>query len=447
MKALVVTRVKRRQFASCLRMCLGVTVLLLATIGEASAQRGSRGSLYSRLGLGELRTFGSSQAQAMGSEGFGLTSTARASTANPAGLGDQVLTWAAAGFRYETVSATDAFDNSSKVGFGTLDHVMFSFPILTRRLGLGASFAPFSRVGYTVRVEGELDGIEGVQDTTRYDIDYSGTGGLQKVDVGLGYNISRHLAIGANVNFVFGLIDESQETAFDDPDFVATRLSNTTRVSGITGTFGLQIRNSGTLREGDDLAVGVTYSLPTVLDGRRVLTAGRSLDRDTLGTPQDVRMELPWRLGAGIAYAPSRKLTLLFEGRFEPWTRFESDVPLPGLEGTAERLEDRLRLSAGVEILPAGTDLFASYLSQVAYRVGFFVDKSYVQPLPGEILRTYGAAAGLSLPTRIPGTRIDINLEVGRRGRAEQGLIRETYYRIGVNVNIGERWFFTRPLG
>ncbi len=444
--AVVPTLIHRRHLIST-RTCIVAAALILMSVMDASAQRGSRGSLYSRLGLGELRTFGSSQAQAMGSEGFGFSATARASTANPAGLGDQVLTWAAAGFRYETVSASDALDNSSKVGFGTLDHVMFSFPILTRRLGVGVSFAPFSRVGYTVRVEGELNGIEGVQDTTLYDIDYSGTGGLQKVDLGLGVNISPHVAVGGGVNFIFGLIDEFQETTFDDPGFVSTRISNATRVSGITGTLGLQFRNTGVLRKSDELAFGLTYSFPTVLDGQRVLSVGRSLDRDTLGTPQDARMELPWRLGAGLAYAPSRKLTMLVEGRFEPWTRFESDVALPGLDGSGDRLEDRLRLSAGVEILPAGTDLFASYLSQVAYRFGFFVDKSYVQPLPGQQLRTYGVAAGFSLPTRIPGTRIDINFEAGRRGRAEQGLIRETYYRIGVNVNIGERWFFKRPLG
>ena len=431
-----------------------VTLFVLAPLfisasfpADAVAQRATRGSLYSRLGIGELRNYGSSQAQALGGEGLAFASAQRAAFANPAGLGSQVLTWAGAGFRYETVTARDQLENTSKVGYGTVDHVMFSFPIITQKLGFGASFAPFTRVGYNIRLTDRLSGVDGVQDSTAYAVDHSGTGGLQKVDLGLGYSFGNNLLAGASVNFIFGLIDEFRETTFESDLFSSSRISNATRLSGITATIGVQGSKAGLLADEDEFAFGAVFTLPTGLDGTKVLTIGESLDKDTLGTAIDANVDLPWRLGIGAAYAPSKKVTIMVEGRYEPWTDFEANLPLPGLETGSEALQDRLRLGGGVEILPAGTDLFASYLKQIGYRVGLFVDKSYVQPLPGEDLRTYGVTGGLSFPTRVPGTRIDINLEVGRRGNTDNGLIRETYYRIGVNVNIGERWFFKRPLG
>ncbi len=429
------------------RALAGLAFAMLLTVSsDVLAQRSTQGSLYSRLGIGELQSFGSSQAQALGGEGIALGSSQRASFGNPAGLGNQLLTWAGAGLRYETVSATDELDNNSKVGYGSIDHLMFSFPILSRKLGFGASFSPYSRVGYNVRVTDELAGVNG-EDPTPYTIDFSGTGGLQKVDVGIGYSLTSGMAVGASVNFVFGLIDEFRRTTFESALFASTRISNATRVSGTSATFGLQSTGTSILRDEDQFAIGAVFAFPMTLDGKKVLTIGESLDKDTLGASTDVDMDFPWRLGVGAAYSPSRKVTMMAEGRYEPWSEFDSNISLPGLEPGGPGPQDRLRLSGGVEILPAGTDLFAPYLQQIAYRVGFFTDKSYVHPMPGEDLRSYGVTGGLSFPTRIPGTRIDINLEVGRRGNTDNGLVRETYYRIGVNVNIGERWFFKRPLG
>ena len=146
-------------------------------------------------------------------------------------------------------------------------------------------------------------------------------------------------------------------------------------------------------------------------------------------------------------YAASPRVMLMIDGQYEPWTKLTTDVPFPGISSEGNRLEDRLRVSLGVELLPGGNDLFSSYLKRIAYRVGVFTDKSYVQPIAGETLRTMGASAGLSFPTRIPGTRIDMNFQVGRRGNTDNGLIKETFYRFGINVNIGERWFQKTRLG
>ncbi len=425
---------------------VALLALLLGT-APALAQRSGDGSVYSRFGLGELRTFGSSQAEAMGGAGFAIGSPLRGNFSNPAGWGDQLFTRLQTGLRYESVVSTNAASDKSETAFGSLDHVFFSFPLLSRRLGMGISFAPFSRVGYTARQTAELEEVTGFQDPATYDVEFSGGGGLQRIDVGLGAKVTEFLSVGVSANVIFGIIDEVQETSFNSGVFGETILSYSTRLSGASASLGVIGNAGGLLRAQDALQMGLVVALPARLDGRRVLTIGQSLDKDTLGTDVDVDVTLPVRVGAGISYSTSPVFTVLLDGQYEPWTRLDTNVPFPGISAEGNRLEDRLRVSVGVELLPGGNDLFSSYWSRIAYRFGLFTDKSYVQPVAGETLRTMGASAGLSFPTRIPGTRIDVNFQVGRRGNTDNGLIKETFYRFGINVNIGERWFQKTRLG
>jgi hypothetical protein len=103
-------------------------------------------------------------------------------------------------------------------------------------------------------------------------------------------------------------------------------------------------------------------------------------------------------------------------------------------------------MSGGVEFLPAGEDVLDSFFSRTAYRLGGYYERSYVSPVDGQNINVMAATAGLSLPTMLSGTRIDLNLEVGTRGTTSQNLVRDTFYGISLNVNIGERWFRERKL-
>ena len=209
----------------------------------------------------------------------------------------------------------------------------------------------------------------------------------------------------------------------------------------------------GVLGEGDALTAGATFTLPTRLSGDRVRTLGESLDRDTLGTKVDGSVDVPLGAGLGLAYRPDARWTVLADGRYEPWSAFSSTFALPGYtpgDGAAN-FQDRLRLSAGVELVPAGADFTEAYFRRTAYRLGFYYDDAYLDGAqiggdPDAELRTLALTGGVSLPTLLPGTRLDLNLEVGRRGTTDAELVQETFYRVLVNVNIGERWFEQRKL-
>ena len=424
-------------------------LVLMVSMGQSSrAQSTSDGSIYSRFGLGELRTFSSTQLQGMGGGGYGYSSFNGLNLSNPASWGMQVLTRVSAGMIYENVSATDNTNQTSKLSSGTFNALQISFPLKTNQVGLGFAFLPYSQVSYRVDVDGSILSDPATQDTSKFRINFKGNGGLEQILGGLGWRVNEHLSIGANANFIFGILDNTRRTTFPTPSFRDAVLTNSTRVFGLSGTIGALVHLPSVLRKDDVLSLGGSFTLPTTLNGTRVLTLGENDSIDSLSTSNSGDISLPFGAGAGLSYQIAARWTFVADGRYEPWSNFKSDFAFPGFDpASGGSLRDRFRVSTGVEFLPAGRDLLASYFKKTAYRLGFYYDRSYTNPLPDVHLRTLALTGGISLPTFNPGTRIDINVEIGTRGTTQNGLVRDTFIRIGANINFGERWFLKRKLG
>lgn len=416
-------------------------ILLLFLTSRAMAQGNGDGSIYSRFGLGELRTYASPQMQGMGSLGLALGSSQYANMANPASWSDQYFTRLAAGLLYEGLTATDANQNQTRLTAGSLNAIHASFPLKSGKMGVAFALTPYSRVNYQVEVEDQLiDPFLG--DTTGYTIAFEGGGGLQQLTGGLGYRFNRYISAGAAFNFLFGIQEETQRTVFDGSDYQSSNLVTSTRMEGFGGTVGVRVQLPQIFRTSDALSLGVLLSLPVTLDGTRVRTLGENLATDTLAQAIEGTVELPLRAGLGLAYQPDTRLLVVADALYEPWSDFESSLSFPGyVAGSAATFQDRRRFSAGVEYFPAGRDPLAGYLRLIAWRLGVAYDATYASPNPDVPIRSLSLATGVSLPTRIATSRIDLNFEIGTRGTTDDGLIRDRFYRIGANLNFGERWF------
>ena len=430
------------------RLLTLLAALLLSSASAARpalAQDPGGGSIYSRFGLGELRAFSSSQAAAMGGGGTALRSLNYLNLANPAGWSDQVLTRAAAGVSYRTIEATDARGESSRLQAGTLDFVQFSFPLYSRKLGVGLAYQPYSRSNYLVRSAGTTPALAQPDSLVGYQVDYEGRGGLQQITGGLGYRVSDALSVGARVDVIFGILEEGRRTTFDDFRYTATNRTDATRLAGVTGTFGGLLSLASVLTGGDVLSLGATFTLPTTLTGERTRTLGVSneLNRDTLSVT-DGSVDVPLGASVGLTYKPDARWTVLADGLYEPWSNFKNSfAPSPG----GRAVGDRLRASLGAELLPAGEDLNDPFFQRTAYRLGGYYEQSYARAgTGGQAINTLAATGGISLPAQLAGTRLDINVEVGTRGTTENDLVRDFFYRFSLNVNFGERWFRERKL-
>jgi hypothetical protein len=425
-----------------MKRILTVVSFALAASIPAAAQNTGDGTIYSRFGIGELRGFASPQVEALGGAGYSVQSLNYVNLENPASWGSQVLTRAVAGLRYQNLRARAEGLEESVLSEGNLGVVQFSFPIVDQRVGIAAGLQPFSRVSYRVQLAGRTLPDPATPDSIDYRIDFEGSGGLQQIVGGAGFQITPELAIGAGLHFIFGILDYGRQTSFPGSRLEPANLVTSTRMSGLAGSFGALYRTQGLFGEADLLSVGATFRTPASLRARRVQKLGESLNVDTLAAPVNGDVTLPLAVGFGASYQPDARWLLTADALLEPWTSFESDLPFAGLApGDAGALKDRLRLSGGVEFLPAGNDLIEPYFERVAYRLGAYFDRSYVTPRADVSIAAMAVTGGFSFPTMLTGTRLDINFEVGTRGTTDNALVRDVFYRVSVNVNVGERWF------
>ncbi len=430
-------------------------VVLLA-VPPAQAQSNGEGTIYSRFGVGSLLDFSSSQSQAMGGGGYALRSLNYNPDANPALWSDQVYTRLSGGASYQSVSVENDRGNSSRLSSGNVQAIQFNFPLYERTLGVGLSFQPYSRSNYNV-VDSDTStsiSVGGQSVTASSERIFSGSGGLHRLRGGLGYRITDMLSVGASADFLFGVTESRRRTTW--PNTQALRdvvVSDGVQLSGLTGTLGGHLALADVLASNDALSIGAAVTLPTFLSGERYRTLDEDLARDTLSTRRG-DVTLPWSGRLGVSYQPNPRWTFVLDGVFEPWSTFSSDFsagsdetsPVGFPVGGTGTLTDRWRLSTGAEVVPAGEDQLTGYFAQAAYRFGGYVEQMYVRPDRQTTLYEFAATAGISLPTSLSGTRIDVNTVAGTRGTTSSSLVRDTFFGVSLHVNFGERWFQRRKL-
>jgi hypothetical protein len=431
------------------RMLLIAGALLVGCLfaTPAAAQNSNDGSVYSRFGLGERQTWLSGRSQAMGGGGLALSSSLYANPQNPASLSDQILTRFSGGLTYESITTeADGFDQG-RLASGSLSGVHLAFPLRVNKIGLGLSMTPFTRVSYRIQDVGQVTLSPESQESAAFIKEFSGNGGLYELSGGVGLRATSRLSVGARLGMVFGILEEARSTRFNDARFVDRTVRESTRLRGAALTLGARFAVPN-MPEGMGLVVASTVTLPATLRGERSSALTTSVGRDTLGTTSEGDVTLPMAVRAGIAFQPSRAWTILGDVTWEEWTAITSDFALPGLplDGSGA-LSNRVRASTGIELWPGSGRPFASYGAMIAYRLGVYTDRAYVSPMEGQSIRSVGITGGLSLPSLVPGTTIDLNVDVGQRGQSDAGLVKDRYIRFGLNINFGERWFDRLPLG
>ncbi|MFK7846353.1 MAG: hypothetical protein AB8G77_13730 [Rhodothermales bacterium] len=423
-------------------------ILLICSAPNVQAQQNSDGSLYSRFGIGDLFQYHSAQIQGMGGGGTALTSLNYVNTGNPATWSDQQLTRISGSVLFQGLEIANENGDASRLNSSLLESFQFSFPIKSGKLGAVISYAPYSRVAHRVKqTETVLDNDPTLINPAAYSISFQGKGGLQKASVGIGFRPSPRLSVGASTDFIFGILSETRVTEFNTSDLFRTSFSSSTRLAGVSTTLGALFSVPRLLSNQDALSIGMSISTPTSLAGTQTQTVGEGLGRDTLGVALKGDVDLPIRTNLGLSYHANQKWTFVANYTLEPWSSFDSELSLPGfIPGESSFLDDRSRFSAGASFLPSGNPL-DPYFKRVGFRLGFYTDTGYIKLSDNQELNTVALTGGISMPTLFPGTRIDLNLEIGRRGSTNQNLVKESFFKFHLNVNIGERWFERRKLG
>ncbi len=193
------------------------TAFLLGTFADqlkAQGQQGS-GSPYSAYGFGEL--VGSTQVtqSLMGGTGVALADPFSVSQVNPASYTGLLHTCFEVGVAmrnrlYETEAVSTKGRRTDLLG------LTVGVPFGKGKWGLALGVNPVSNVGYKLTDEGSVP-----EGTVRYE--YTGTGGLNRAFLGFGHtlwqsndtlNKGGKLTIGANINYLFGAVEESRKAFY-----------------------------------------------------------------------------------------------------------------------------------------------------------------------------------------------------------------------------------------
>lgn len=408
------------------------------------AQEGTS-SPYSFYGIGDVRFRGTIENRSMAGLSV-LPDSIHINLQNPAMYSSLKLTSFAVG---GTFSANRLKTNAKeeKAQRTTLDYLAIAIPL--KKVGLGFGLIPYSSVGYNIRNSVLTNG-----NNDRTDNFYNGSGGLNKVFFGFGYQIAKNFSFGADVQYNFGKIDtRSLSTRFTrNADNVyeqvqySTRESNSSTASGVNFNTGLSY--STKLYKNISLYSSVTYTPEATItfNNERFIAIVQSVDgvaEAIVGDEEkinvaDTKLKLPSKFTFGAGIGDVRKWIIGSEVTFQGSSNFGNRFN--DIDNVT--FENATKISVGGYYIP-NYKSFSNYFERVVYRGGFRFENTGLV-INDQAIEDAAVTLGLGLPLRGAFSNVNVGFELGNRGTQKGGLVREHYMNFSVGLSLNDRWFQKR---
>lgn len=421
-------------------LLLGLIITLFSHKVIAQESSGNAFSPYSLYGIGMFDSHGTAASQTMASVGIATRNPFNVSTMNPASY--SVAARQSMLFSFGMKGSNDylrsATSKTSHNNFN-LNDVSAQFPI-AKNIGFGLSYAPFSSVGYKISFTDTSEDV--ASQIGLVDYNYVGNGGIADLKAGLGWEVAKGLSIGANMIYYFGTINRYSQIAISP--IITTDLKYKTYAKGteehismIGGEIGLQY--DAKLRYDKHLTFGFVFQpkLNQSMDKTVYETTSDGIIGDSIHMADTKeRFSMPAKYSLGIAYR-TPKMSLAVDYNYQDW----SDAFYIGNTEKA-KLTKYQDIKIGFEYTPNATDI-RSAMKRWTYRLGLKGASSYMM-MNSERLREYAITGGVGVPMQ-KGTHslLNVGFEVGQRGTISNGLIKDTYFKIflGVNIFATNEWF------
>ncbi|APY07991.1 hypothetical protein BWZ20_06600 [Winogradskyella sp. J14-2] len=428
-------------------------VICIAIISSCGFAQQGTASPYSFYGIGSLKFKGTVENRSMGGIGVYLDSI-HLNLRNPASyVGKNVdaypydgesrpVKFAVAGTSSNVTLKSDS--GEAEGNSAIFDYIALSVPI--GKFGFGFGLMPYTSVGY------KLDDINNNDAIVNR---FRGEGGVNRVFAGFGYQISKKLSAGVDINYNFGNVQNSAiEFAYtDDGDLVElqTREDSRSDLSGLNLNFGLAYKTK--LSEKLELSATATFAPESKLssDNTRAIS---TIDVTATGTETvlntvDIDLEsqnlrntdltLPSRWSIGTGLGKPQSWFIGAEYTHQNTSRFSN----PFYSNDVSTFENASQVSLGGFYIP-DFDAFTGYFKRVVYRAGInFANTGLV--VKNESIKEFGISFGLGLPvgqrSRDPFSNLNLGLEIGKRGTTNNNLIQENFINFNVSLSLNSRWF------
>lgn len=430
----------RQLLYSTLIIALGLFYTPFLQAQNTAESKSSSGSFYSLFGVGYPSENNTARELGLSIIGVSLDNTQSNTLQNPALWGKNALTTASSGFNLSQYKSEDSFAKSTnsmlKAGY-----FQFTFPVLREKLGFSASLYSVTRSNYRYF---ELDSVAiGNNDNMSYVTDLRGNGGINKLELGVGWNINKNIAVGYAPSLAFITKDNSEKVFFDESSFGTSSLNNKITGATLAQRFGVLGTFRTIFSNKDRLSVGGAVNLPFKIDGEKQTTSVKVVD----GIEQEVpiketekgEIKFPIEINAGLTYYPSSLVNVSLEGKVQQWSEFESDFA----ENDASiMMTDRQKLGLGLEYHPYRSSS-SSFFSNFRYSVGSSFDSGHLT-VDNKDISTFWLSAGLGIISSRSRSTVDLSARYGLRGTTSNNLISEKIWSFTLSVNLSELMFF-RP--
>jgi hypothetical protein len=206
------------------------------------------------------------------------------------------------------------------------------------------------------------------------------------------------------------------------------------RSTGFGTTVGLISQNFASLFNSEsisNLRIGVSVNLISDLDTDTSLTINPRTVSDTVFSGK-TQMSIPMRITAGLTLQLSNAYSFNLDYIYQPWSEFSVAAV------TSSFLRDVHKIGFGFEYKPV-LGIGKSSWELIMWRAGVSYEQTqYI--INGTGINQFSVFAGLTFPLGF-GDFFDIGLEFSQRGKLEENLIQENFFRINIGFSFGELWF------
>ena len=333
---------------------------------------------------------------------------------------------------------------TAKSSTTTVDYLAIAIPL--GKFGAGFGILPYSSVGYKLQST-DADGV--------LQYKYRGEGGLNKVFLGVGYQLTNNLKLGVDASYNFGNIKNTNiaygyNTEGDLLQY-QSRESNRSDLGGLTYNFGLifsklinpnfEVTASATYTPSSEITSANSRAYSTIVidpTTQQEFTINISEVDLSVFNLETTKLTLPSKTSFGVGVGSPRKWFAGVEYTYLKASQFKNRL----LTIDNASYEDASTISVGGFYIPK-YDSFNRYWERIVYRTGIRFEDTGLR-INNQDIKEFGISFGVGLPVGRIFSNANVGFEIGTRGVDTADLVKENFVKFQISLSLNDRWFEKR---
>lgn len=405
-----------------------ISFLILVSFNSYSQSLSS--SPYSIFGLGSLYDADFGSISGIGSSGVALPSTQFINNLNPASLGfmykNHFIFDVGGSMIQTTYQDLSRKESRNNIQFS---HIAFAFPV-SPKSAVSFALKPYSSAGFKIS-DYKLP-IENSNE--EYTLSATGTGGLNNFDISYAHRIGNKIALGLSTSILFGSTKDTREY------LIANSLTTIDKESSYNGA---RLNLGGQFKVDSTFTIGANLKSPSKVNATKVqsvisynadLDASSTIESDAKSDTDDYYLPFEFAIGISKRFKNNLNLTMDYEKAFwENTNQADSYGNYLNQEkfkmGLSFRKEKNLR----------------SYFDRMQFSTGLNYDTGFLE-IDNKRIENKSISFGVSLPIENTYSMLNISYSYGQKARISNGLIKENYHKISLNLSLDGIWFVKRKI-